>query len=82
MGKPQPFRFRWEHAIRRDRRIGGTTLAVLFILATYGNIDGSHILVSIERLADDCNVSVRTARRAVRAGRTFGYVDRVRRGTG
>jgi hypothetical protein len=78
--RPQPLRFAWEQAIRKDRAITGTAKLVLFIAASYGNLDGSGITVSVETLAADTGKSVSAVQRAIAEGRASGYLIRARRG--
>ena len=60
-------------AIVRNRRVGDTTLKhVMKRLAVAAQDDGSQISVSVDALADDCELSCNTIRRVVRKAERLG----------
>ncbi len=62
-------------AIVRDRRFGDTTLKhVLGRLAWEAYDDGSHIIVSIDTLAEDCELSPTTIRSVLRTAERVGLL--------
>ena len=62
-------------SIVRDRRFDDTTLKhVLKRLAWEAYDDGSHIIVSIDNLADDCDLTPNTIRRVLRKAERVGML--------
>jgi hypothetical protein len=78
--RQQPLRHLWTQCIRVDPHMTGSTLLVLLVAASYGNLDGSAIRVGVGRLADDTGMSDRTVRYAMAAGVKAGYLHLDRRG--
>jgi hypothetical protein len=78
-----PYRFRWEKDFRAaaklsGEKLGGTTVAVGFVLATYANIDGSSIRPSLETVADGLGMSRSAVDKAVARLRDEQWVIRER----
>lgn len=69
----------WVNVLRRAR-LGPNVKLVGLTLASYANSDGTNIFPGIARLAWDCGIDYRTARRALAALREAGLVETVTRG--
>jgi DNA-binding transcriptional ArsR family regulator len=69
----------WVNVVRRGR-LGPTVKLVALTIATYANPDGTSIFPGIARLAVQCEVDYRTARRALAALRSMGLIELVKRG--
>jgi DNA-binding transcriptional ArsR family regulator len=69
----------WVNVVRRGR-LGPTVKLVALTIATYANSDGTKIFPGIARLAVQCEVDYRTARRALAALRSMGLIELVKRG--
>jgi len=52
----RPFFFRWQEAVRKARNLQAPTKALLFILSTYGDMDGNSIFPSKKQLAADLDL--------------------------
>jgi hypothetical protein len=62
-------------AIVRDRHFGDSTLKhVMGRLAWAARDDGSHIIVSIDTIADDCDLTENTIRRVLRKAERLGVL--------
>jgi len=69
----------WVDVVRRAR-LGRTVTAVAMVTASYANPDGTRVFPGIARLAVQCEIDYRTARRALAALRDAGLIELVRRG--
>lgn len=73
-------RSRWEQGLRSCPDATRSRLAVLLILGTYANADGTSARPGLATLAEDCGVSVTVAQRAIRWALSEGWLTQVRRG--
>lgn len=69
----------WTIVVRRAR-LGPTVKLVALVIASYADPDGTKVFPGIARLAVQCEIDYRTARRAVASLRERGLIELVRRG--
>lgn len=74
-------RFEWERVVRRVR-MPVTTRCVAFLLASYGNPDGTRIRPGRERLARVADVNPKTISRSITVLRSMGLIALVSAGSG
>jgi hypothetical protein len=69
----------WVNVVRRAE-LGSTVKLVALMIATYADPDGTHVFPGVPRLAVQCDIDYRTARRAMAALREKGFLQVTRRG--
>ncbi len=70
----RPFLFVWQEAIRECTTLHHTTKALLLILSTYANMDGTSIFPSQQTLAKNLGLSPRSVRKHLVYAREQGFV--------
>lgn len=78
----RPFICLWNEAVRKCKDLHISTKGLLYTLATYANSDGSSCFPSLETLAEDCGVSIRTISKHMKKAREAGFIRNQRRQTG
>ncbi len=76
----QPFRFEWEQALRRDPDLSAEVTALLLMMATHADPDGSGIRISQQTLANEVRRSPRSVRRHLTTAVDLGWLVVEQRG--
>ena len=67
------FRCEWQRAVR-DAKLSLSTRAVLLTLASYVDMDLRSCCPSQKTLANDCNCSLSTIKRAIKEAKKAGFI--------
>lgn len=73
-------RFEWERIVRRIR-MPLSVKGIAFVLASYGQADGTRIRPGRQRLANVCDVTPRSITRSLVQLRELGLIDRISMGS-